>query len=88
LEKIQDVSTEEILKEALEALSQASDSTTLYQVKVRYLGRNGKVTQLMKSLREISSEKRREFGKKSMNLKKRLKMITIKNWRNLKTKKF
>ena len=83
MEKIQDVSTEEILKEALEALSQASDSTTLYQVKVRYLGRNGKVTQLMKSLREISSEKRREFGKKINELKEK-----IENDYNQKLEKF
>ena len=63
---------EEILREAFQSLSQASDSSALYNVKVHYLGRNGKVTKLMKTLKEIPLSERREFGKKINELKEKI----------------
>ena len=47
---------EQISKEAQSELSNAPDSQSLYQVKVRYLGKKGAITQLMKQLAGLPKE--------------------------------
>ena len=59
-----ELENENLIEEAEEAASKAEDSHALYEVKMQYLGRTGKVTALMKKMREIAQEHRPAFGKK------------------------
>ncbi|NIP30287.1 MAG: phenylalanine--tRNA ligase subunit alpha [Candidatus Dadabacteria bacterium] len=45
------------------------DETTLVQVKARYLGKKGLITDLLKSMRDIPSEQRRDLGKRINEVK-------------------
>ena len=63
---------EKLLEEAELAASKAEDSRALYEVKMQYLGRTGKVTALMKKMREIAAEHRPAFGKKVNALRETL----------------
>ena len=65
---------EQISKEAQSELSNAPDSQSLYQVKVRYLGKKGAITQLMKQLAGLPKEEKPLWGKKLNHLK-----VTIEN---------
>ena len=60
---------QEILKEAKRELSEAPDTAALYQVRVRYLGKNGQITSLMKELKNLSPEERPGFGQKINEIK-------------------
>ena len=63
---------EKLLEEAELAASKAEDSRALYEVKMQYLGRTGKVTALMKKMRDIAAEHRPAFGKKVNALREEL----------------
>jgi len=52
----------DILTESQEAIGQASDLKTLDQVRVRYLGKKGELTALLKSLGDIDPQARPEVG--------------------------
>jgi len=56
----QDIPT--LLASALRAVEEARDLSSLDKVRVEYLGKNGKVTQLLKSLGSLSPEERPQFG--------------------------
>ncbi len=64
--------TELIVQEATEEAERAEDSRALYEVKMKFLGRAGKVTALLKSMREIAAEARPAFGKKVNALREAL----------------
>ena len=64
--------TELIAKEAEAQAERAEDSRGLYEVKMRFLGRGGKVTELMKEMKNIAQELRPAFGKKVNALRERL----------------
>ena len=54
----------DLLQEATEEAEAAEDSRALYEVKMKFLGRTGKVTALLKSMKDIAAEARPAFGKK------------------------
>ena len=54
---------ERIKQAALAAVSAASDTQALGEVRVRYLGKSGEMTSLMKGLGALSKEERPEMGK-------------------------
>ena len=58
---------EEILQQANDAASEASDPASLDQVRVEYLGKKGKITSLLKSLGKLAPEERIVAGQ-SINL--------------------
>ena len=64
--------TENIVAEAEREAESAADSHALYEVKMKFLGRTGKVTALLKSMREIAAEHRPAFGKKVNELREAL----------------
>ncbi len=64
--------TEKIVEEAQQEIEKAQTSRALYETKMRYLGRTGKVTALLKGMREIAAEHRPAFGKKINDLRERL----------------
>lgn len=62
----------DLLREATEEAEAAEDSRALYEVKMKFLGRAGKVTALLKSMKEIAAEARPAFGKKVNALREAL----------------
>ncbi len=66
---------EKIIEEAQSAAEQATTSRGLYEAKMKFLGRTGKVTALLKSMREIAAEQRPAFGKKVNELRERLEAL-------------
>ena len=64
--------TELIVQEATAEAEAAQDSRALYEIKMKFLGRTGKVTALLKSMRDIAAEHRPAFGKKVNALREAL----------------
>lgn len=63
----------QIQQEALEKLSSRSlDEATLESLKIHYLGRNGKLTQILREIRNLSPEDRPKLGQVSNGVKKAL----------------
>ncbi len=60
---------EELRQSALTALSSAASEADLKEIEVRYLGRNGELTALLKQLGSLSSEERPLIGKLSNEIK-------------------
>lgn len=53
----------EIKEQALKAFDEAKTAKDLYDLKVKYLGKNGSLSGLMKEMGKLSPEERPEFGK-------------------------
>ncbi len=62
----------ELLNEATQEAEAAEDSRALYEVKMKFLGRTGKVTALLKGMKELAAEARPAFGKKVNALREAL----------------
>ncbi len=67
--------TEKIAEEAQAEAEKAENSQALYEVKTRFLGRTGKVTALLKSMKEIAAERRPAFGKQINALREKLEQL-------------
>lgn len=52
-----------IVSQALDAVSQCADSKSLADVRVRFLGKNGEMTAVMKGMGKLSPEERPQMGK-------------------------
>ena len=61
-----------LLQEATREAEAAEDSRALYEVKMKFLGRTGKVTALLKGMKELAAEARPAFGKKVNALREAL----------------
>lgn len=59
-----DQKLEKIKEEAVKAFQEARDSEALYQIKVEFFGKTGKLSLLMKELRNLPKEDRPSFGQK------------------------
>lgn len=64
-----------IKKEALNELDKADDEKGLEQVRVDYLGKKGKMTQVLKSLGKLSAEERPKMGELANEIKKEISEI-------------
>lgn len=60
---------EEISKEAQEAFAAAQNSPSLYELKVKYLGKSGALSLLMREMKNLSPEERPAFGAKVNEIK-------------------
>jgi phenylalanyl-tRNA synthetase alpha chain len=60
---------EKLKKEVSISISQASTEKEISDIRVRYLGRKGSITELLKSLGTISESERREIGREANQLK-------------------
>ena len=58
-----------LLKEALKQIQESSNRSDLYQLKVRYLGKNGEVTRLLKEIKNLSEKERPAQGQLINQLK-------------------
>ncbi len=64
---------QQIQTEANEALKgEFADSRALYELKMQYLGRTGKITALLKGMKEIPAEQRPAYGKQVNDLRVQL----------------
>ncbi|TET33155.1 MAG: phenylalanine--tRNA ligase subunit alpha [Planctomycetota bacterium] len=60
---------ETVRKTALEEVAAAGDAAVLDKVEVRYLGRSGEITQMLKSIGKLPAEERPAFGKRANEVK-------------------
>jgi phenylalanyl-tRNA synthetase alpha chain len=63
---------EAILKEAEQSIQSASDMKTVEETRVKYLGKSGLVTEILKGLNGVPAEKRPLMGKKGNEVKNRI----------------
>lgn len=63
---------EQIKEDALKELETASDRKHIDDLSVRYLGRKGIITQLLRSVSKLPKEKRPEVGRKANKIKRTL----------------
>lgn len=59
----------ELLKKALHDIESADNLNALKEVEVKYLGRSGQITELLKTLKDLSVEEKRTTGQKIQELK-------------------
>jgi phenylalanyl-tRNA synthetase alpha chain len=60
---------EEIAKELKNELEKIDDYQSFQNLKSKYLGKNGIIKSLMKNLKELDEEQRKNFGKNINELK-------------------
>lgn len=60
---------QDIQKNALQEISAATDLNLLKEVEVKYLGRSGQITELLKTLKDLSPEEKRTTGQQIQELK-------------------
>jgi phenylalanyl-tRNA synthetase alpha chain len=61
--------TNDLLSQARAAIAGATDPASLDAVRIEYLGKKGKLTELMKSLGQTPAEQRKERGAQLNQLK-------------------
>ncbi|MCX7977825.1 MAG: phenylalanine--tRNA ligase subunit alpha [Bdellovibrionaceae bacterium] len=79
------ISLESLLEEALKEFSRAQNSRELYDLKVKYLGKNGLVTEVMKTMASLPKEEKPAFGRKVNEVKTALEEAWLKHEERLKT---
>lgn len=77
---------EQIRVDAEKALNQASTSKDLYDIKVKYLGKSGSFTEIMKEMKNLTPEERPQFGQMVNEAKQYLEDLYVKLENNLKHK--
>jgi phenylalanyl-tRNA synthetase alpha chain len=63
---------EKIGKDALTALKKITDAETLEDFRIKYLGRKGRITQMLSQIGQLPSEQRREAGRLANKAKKEI----------------
>ncbi len=58
-----------LLQQALEEIQKADTTTALKDVEVKYMGRSGQITELLKTLKDLSPEEKRSKGQEIQTLK-------------------
>ena len=66
---------ESLLKTAKQSINEALDELMLEKVRVNYLGKKGKMAELLKSLEELSFEERPTFGKAINKIKREIQIL-------------
>ncbi len=67
--------TEKIKKEALAELEKANDAASVEKLKIKYLGRKGEISLLLRLLKDLPVEERRKTGPKLQALKNELEAL-------------
>ena len=52
----------QLKKKIAEAIKDVKSSDTLFQIKMKFLGKSGEISELMKGMRDVPKEKRPETG--------------------------
>ncbi|AJC50339.1 phenylalanine--tRNA ligase subunit alpha [Coxiella endosymbiont of Amblyomma americanum] len=77
-QKNPDLLLKSLLKTAKKAIKEASDASALDKVRVNYLGKKGKVKELLQLLGELSFEERPKFGKAVNDVKHKVQTLLTK----------
>ncbi len=75
---------DKIRKNAKELVKDATGSAQLEEIRVRYLGRKGEVTAILRSLKDLSLEEKRKVGPAAQQLQKELRDLIEKKSADLK----
>ncbi len=67
--------TEKIKREALAELEKAGDAASVEKLQVKYLGRKGEISLLLRTLKDLPVDERRKLGPKLQSLKNELESI-------------
>jgi len=67
----------ELEKQAIEEINGAKNNADLEQIKIKYLGRKGQITSILRSLKDLKEKERKEIGKEANNLKNNIEEIII-----------
>ena len=62
----------EIKNKAFKQIEAVGDKESLEQIRIKYLGRKGELTQVLRGLKDLSIEQRRKIGPQAQKLKKEL----------------
>ena len=75
---------EDAEKEYLEDIAKVDSSETLENLRLKYLGKKGLITDIMAKFREVPVELKKEFGQKVNGLKNKMvvlwNQIAFNNW--------
>lgn len=63
---------EEINQKVFQEIGECKDLQTLEKIRIKYLGRKGELTNILKSLKDLPIDQRKEIGPIANNLKKRI----------------
>ena len=77
---------EEIKIKAMEELNNISSLKLLNDIKIKFVGKNGEVTSLLRGMKDIAADKRSEFGKMVNDLKEEVNSFIEKKEAELKEK--
>src|SRR3989338_6453503 len=69
-----DMSIEELKQEALAVIRDAKSIAQLRDVEVKYLGRSGKLTEVLRGLKDVPADERKERGKEANALRELLEL--------------
>ncbi len=70
---------EKILKEGLEEIETAQDLKGLDEIRVKYLGKSGALTQILRGMKDVPAESRREVGSLANSVREQIEgSLTIK----------
>lgn len=72
--------------EAIQGIANAQDTSVLEELRVKYLGRKGELTKILRSLKDLPLAKRREIGPQANSLKKELENLFDERLKDLKYK--
>lgn len=78
---------EELKEKAIEEINNSSTFQELEKTRVKYLGRKGELTKILRSLKNLSLEEKRRFGPVANALKRELFMLVERKKEDLETKK-
>ena len=56
---------EELEKSALDAIKNAATRESIEQIRIHYLGRKGELTNILRSLKDLSIEEKKSLGSKA-----------------------
>ena len=65
----------ELLKSATESLKVVSDRKSLDEIRVKYLGKSGSVTELLKGMRDVAPEERPKVGQLVNDLRQKIEAL-------------
>lgn len=65
----------EIKKQAIKEINGVKSAVDLEKLRIKYLGRKGKLTSVLRSLKDLSEKEKREAGKEANELKKEIEAV-------------
>lgn len=78
---------EEIKKSAFREIQEISDARSLELLRIKYLGRKGKLTEVLRLLKDLPDDQKRGIGSQANKLKKELDDLLMQKLQDLKTYK-